>query len=175
MSIDKLVAVLPPPASPRETRGDWAAVEAELGTPLPRDYKAYIETYGTGSINHFLWPCSPFSANPNLRLQDEIRDQLEGLRGTREKFPDMWPIPLFPEKGGFLPWGKTDNGDVLHWVTEGAPDEWTVAVTAARDPEFELHPCDMTEFLAGILTRKIVCRVFPAKFPKGDPVFEPAG
>jgi hypothetical protein len=175
MSIDKLTTVLPPPANPVENRGDWAAVEKGLGTPLPRDYKDYIATYGTGSINDFISPCNPFSSNKNLSLQREIREQLEGLRGTREKFPDLWPIPLFPEEGGFLPWGKTDNGDVLHWVTEGAPDEWTVAVTAARDPEFEVHPFDMTEFLAKILTREIVCAVFPAKFPKGDPVFEPLG
>ena len=174
MSIDKLTAVLPPPADPAENSGDWAAVEKELGTALPRDYKDYIAAYGTGSINGFIWPYNPFTSNRHLRLQDQARAELEGLRGTREKFPDLWPIALFPEKGGFLPWGKTDNGDALHWVTEGAPDQWTVVVTPARDPEFDLHPYDMTEFLARILTRDARCSVFPSKFPTGDPLFTPS-
>lgn len=175
MSIDRLVAVLPPPDEPLETQGDWARVESEIGTPLPQDFKDFIARYGTGVINGFLWPKNPFAANKNLSLLREIRLQLEGLRGTKEQFPADYPFPLFPDEGGYLPWGTTDNGDVLHWRTQGAPDEWTVAVTAARDPEFEEHPVSMTDFLAQVLTRDIVCKVFPPKFPKGEPQFASKG
>jgi hypothetical protein len=173
VSLDRLEAVLRPPAAPVECQGDWAAVEEALGTPLPTDYKRYVERYGSGCIDRFLWPCNPFSGNRHLRLQDEVRHQLEGLRGTRAKFPDRWSIPLFPEEGGFLPWGKTDNGDCLHWITRGAPEEWTVVVMPAREPERDPHPCGMTDFLAGILTRRIVCPLFPDAFPGHDPSFEP--
>jgi SUKH superfamily protein len=173
VSLERLLAVLPPPGVPLESQGDWGAVEAELGTPLPADYRRYVERYGSGRIHGFIWPCNPFTANRYLRLQNEIRHQLEGLRGTRAQFPEWWNIPLFPEEGGFLAWGKTDNGDSLQWVTRGAPEEWTVVVTPAREPEFDRHACGMTDFLARVLTREVVCRVFPSSFPGPDPVFDP--
>jgi hypothetical protein len=46
---------LPPPPAPLEvpTKAAWAAAERALA-PLPEDYKEFVETYGTGSIDGFL-------------------------------------------------------------------------------------------------------------------------
>ena len=113
MSLQELAAVLPPPAEPRETRGEWAKVEAEVGTPLPADFKDYVARYGTGVVNEFLWPLNPFAANENINLVAEIRFQLETLRETRAKFPRKFTFAIFPEPGGYLPWGRSENGDVM--------------------------------------------------------------
>ena len=175
MSVQELIAVLPPPAEPRETQGDWAKVEAEIGTALPADFKDYIARYGTGVVCDFLWPLNPFAANDNINLLTEIRFQLETLRATREKFPKRFTYAIFPEPGGYLPWGRSENGDVMHWKTVGAPDEWTVAVTDARAPEWEEFAESMTGFLAKLLKREIVCSIFPDDFLDDGPTFTPKG
>ena len=46
---------------------------------------------------------------------------LAAYRQTRARFPERLPLPPFPEQGGVLPLGRTDNGDELYWVTQGPP------------------------------------------------------
>jgi hypothetical protein len=175
MSVADLAAVLPPPAEPREAQGDWARVESEIGTPLPAEFKEYVARYGTGVVNDFLWPLNPFAANDNINLVAEIRFQLETLRATRDKFPKRYTYAIFPEPGGYLPWGRSENGDVMHWKTEGTPDQWTVAVTDAREPVWEEFPEPMTSFLAKLLAGELTCTVFPDDILEDGPRFTPKG
>lgn len=43
-----------------------------LGMILPLDYKKFINKYGTGSINDFIWILNPFSENENLNLIKKV-------------------------------------------------------------------------------------------------------
>jgi hypothetical protein len=174
MSIEQVTAVLTPPPSPVETprhAEDWAAAEADLGTPLPADYKAFIEQYGTGVVDDFLWVFNPFSANEHANLASEARGRLDALRSLRDEFEVDIRHELFPAVGGLLPFGATANGDVLFWETAGEPRNWTVIVSDARAPEYEHFRSNMTDFLHDILSRKEVCRIFPGSFPGPHPVF----
>ena len=47
---------------------DWKVIEKQIGTKLPRDYKKFIEIYGTGWISNFLWIFNPFSINKYLNM-----------------------------------------------------------------------------------------------------------
>jgi hypothetical protein len=76
----------------------------------------------------------------------------------RSNFPTSFGIPIFPESDGYLPYGVTDNGDTLFWVTTGAPGEWTMAVMGPREPEVFVFPGGVVEFLADLLCRE------PARF-----------
>jgi len=38
-ALGTLAALVPPPAAPTAAAGDFALVEADLGTPLPSDYR----------------------------------------------------------------------------------------------------------------------------------------
>jgi hypothetical protein len=177
MSIEKLAAVLPPPAGPVETprRGaeDWAAVEGGLGTPLPPDYKAFVEGYGTGAIDDFLWVFNPFSANEHANLISQTKVRLDSLRSLRDEFQLDIRYELFPAGGGLLPFGATANGDVLFWETAGEPQDWAVIVGESRASEYESFGSNMTGFLHDILSRKEVSRIFPEDFPTASPVFKP--
>ena len=56
MMLDDLQKVMPPPLAPIETPcASWQAIEAELGTLLPEDYKSFVEAYGSGRIGGFIW------------------------------------------------------------------------------------------------------------------------
>jgi hypothetical protein len=39
-----------------------------------------------------------------------------------------------------------------------------VVVNTSRDPECQEFRADMTDFLAGLITKKLICRIFPDEF-----------
>lgn len=173
MSLDSLLGVLSPPPNPVEVprAEDWSSVETQLGK-LPDDYKAFVERFGTGTINGFMYVLNPASKNRYLNLVREMEPILGALRELRES-GEPCPYPLHPEPGGLLPFGKTDNGDALFWLTQGEADVWTVVVNAARDATYETFECDATDFLAGVLTRHLRCSVFHDSFLTGPATFAP--
>jgi hypothetical protein len=175
MSIQSLVEILQPPDHPLEvpTQSDWAKIEQEF-MPLPSDYKAFIVRYGTGYIDEFIWILNPFAANRYGNLILRSKDYLGGLREIREAAPDEIPYPIFPEQGGVLPFGFTDNGDFIMWETKGQPDNWTVLVQAPRDPEFQRIETTMTTFLSRVLTEPGFCIIFPDDIPSPHPTFKGA-
>jgi hypothetical protein len=161
MSIEKLIELMSPPIRPVElpmSAGAWEEVETRLGTRLPRDYKAFIERFGSVYIDRFLSICNPFSRSFGYNLEC----QLEMLRGYG--MDDV----LFPNQGGLIPFGGTDNGDTLFWETSGEPDAWYVVVDDGERSEYErFQRQTMTDFLWRLLSRNVRCRFFPDDFP-GD-------
>jgi len=161
--LDSLLKIMPPPEHPVEcgTWEDWAGVQSELGLRLPVDYKYFINSYGTGKISDFLYVLNPFSANAYLNLKQQIWLVLGGLRVTKQvSGSEEVPYPLYAEPGGLLPWGITDNGDTLYWLTRGEnPDKWTVVIGDARGPEWEEYDQYMVEFLAKVLLGEAVSKI----------------
>ena len=126
MTLTSLRTIIAPPDLPRESGSPaaWAAVEEELGIALPNDYKEYVHTFGTGKIADFVLPYNPFSDNRFLNLLKQVPKQVGTLRQMKEEFgEEECPYPLYPDPAGLLPWGCTDNGNILFWLTTGHPDE----------------------------------------------------
>lgn len=171
MSLNSILCVLSPPQNPVEvpTVEIWNTTEMRLKR-LPGDYKRFVNHFGSGKISNFIWIMNPASKNLHLNLLDEINPILRALRKLRES-GEPCPYPIYPEPRGLLPFGKTDNGDALYWLTSGEPERWPIVINAARDPTYERFQCNMTDFLAGILTRRISCSIFPHGFPSGSPTF----
>lgn len=50
----KLKIILPPPSNSSNTGNSegWSELENNLGSLLPKDYKDFINTYGTGGIDY---------------------------------------------------------------------------------------------------------------------------
>ena len=162
--LDRLRQLLPPPADPAEPgRPDgWAQVERSLGTALPGDFKAFTEQYGSGTVDDFLYLFNPFAAGQDGNLLVEKDRVLTAYAQTRARFPDRLPLPPFPEPGGVLPLGRTDNGDELYWVTDGDPDGWPVALVESRAAFQELHAMPVTGFLAALAANQLASRILPA-------------
>ena len=165
--------VLPPPEYREELpeEGGWERVERELGTRLPKDYKTFIETYGTGSISNFLMIANPFSKNRYVNLLSSARMILDAYRTSRANAPEYFKDNVFPEENGILPFGSTDNGDVLYWRTLGDPDDWTVTLYESRGSEHFAYDGSMTEFLVDLLTGGIVCPTLSTAFAELEPSF----
>jgi hypothetical protein len=163
--LERLRKLLPPPAEPVEVgRPDgWAKVEVALGTGLPDDFKAFTELYGSGKVDDFLYLFNPFAEGEDGNLLFEKDRVLAAYAETRAKFPKRLPLPPFPEPGGVLPLGRTDNGDELYWVTEGAPDGWPVALLESRAARQEVHPVPVTGLLAELAAGQLQTEVLPAE------------
>jgi hypothetical protein len=161
--LERLRELLPPPAEPVEPgRPDgWAAVEADLGTGLPGDFRAFTELYGSGMVDDFLYLFNPFAKGQDGNLVAERDRVLAGYRQTRARFPERLPLPAFPDAGGVLPLGRTGNGDELYWVTEGHPDDWPVVLLESRAALQELHRMPVTGFLTALAANELASRILP--------------
>jgi hypothetical protein len=175
MNLEFLVAAMPPPVSPVEAprSEDWPAVESRLGAALPEDYKEFIEKYGTGKINDFLWVFNPFAKNENLNLFSQIEIQYEVLNELRSS-GERIPYDYFPMAGGLLPFGMSANGDVFFWRTSSSAEQWTVAVNEGRSPSWEVFDVPMVQFLFETLSKKRSSGILPLGFVVAPPKFESA-
>ncbi len=173
MSLINLKNVLEPPVNPSMTdnRTGWSELEAVLGVSLPQDYKDYISTYGTGGIDNFIWILTPFDQDENVNFLIRSEEMREAYLESKQQFPEDFKHCVFPEAGGILPWGYTDNGDELYWKTTEDEKMWTTIIYESRSSQYYEYPMSMTEFLFGILSRNLVCDAFPEDFPSEDPGF----
>ncbi|MGZ3424633.1 MAG: SMI1/KNR4 family protein [Polyangiales bacterium] len=165
--IADLLALAPPSRHFVPLEG-LAAAEKALGTSLPGEYRAIVELYGAGAFLDFTRVAGP------SWIVSEGMKVLEGERSLRARFPQQYPYPLWPEPGGLLPFGTTDNGNRLFFETKGAPDAWRVIVWAPRDEEHDVFP-SLQAFLIGWMTWKKKVSTFPdleGAFPWSDDDFE---
>jgi hypothetical protein len=157
--LDRLVALVGRPKQPKDSvpidSPVWQGPEHRLGFAFPADYKGLIATFGLHAWGGFLHVLNPATANEHLQLERGGLGMLGALHEVRRKYPDEVPFPLFPEERGLFPWGVTDNGDTLLWLTQGPSDWWPTVVLAARDPEREQHPLTMTALLAAFLVGEL--------------------
>ncbi|CCH31770.1 SMI1/KNR4 family protein [Actinosynnema sp. NPDC047251] len=131
-TIDDLVSLVPPPASPVGAEGDWRAAQAALGLRLPSDFAALTARYGTGGFGD-IGLLSPFPTDQGPGgLVARGLGLIEVFGEHREEWPEDVPHPLHPEPGGLLEWALTGNGDALCWLTEGEPDDWPTVVWNPR-------------------------------------------
>ena len=147
-----------------------------MQTPLPSEYTDFIGKYGTGNICEFLTVLSPAAANPHMNLTARGAMLLRSLRECRTTVGQDRSIPVFPERGGLLPWGVTDNGDVCYWRTQSPnPDLWPIVVNDGRGSMWEEFPGTMTEFLHALLSCEFESDILTDEdFPPAEPYFSPA-
>lgn len=175
MDLCELIKLLPPPAKPVDapTHAIWHSVERKLRLVMPGDYKQFISTYGVGCIDGFLWVFSPASENVYLNLSSQILDGAETLRQLRDDWREDISYPIYPDPGGVVPWGGTDNGHTLYWM--GGTHESSIVVQDARTPEWCSFRMSITGFLIALLSRRISVDIFPEGFPAAQHTYTPPG
>ena len=173
MSIDRLTDLVPPPHRPSEIGSleQWQAVERELGTALPSDYRDFVFTYGSGLFAQFYRVYNPFAASEFTALVPSVRRVCAAVGEIKRDWPDVVPYKIHPDKPGLLPWGNDENGNEYYWFTSGPPDSWLVLSDEVRGEGFREYGRCMTDFLAEVLLGKI--EALAGDYPReGNKVFE---
>lgn len=137
-------------------------VEKRIGLIFPKDYKLFIDSYGEGGINEFLWILSPFSENENLNSIEKFKSMQEAYISMQREFPEQLLLNFYNGKSGLFPWGITDNGDELFWNFKG--DMLEIVVYESRYARNISYIMGMEEFLCKLLKREIECPFFPDDF-----------
>ncbi|BAW03480.1 conserved hypothetical protein [Nocardia seriolae] len=136
---------------------DWGAVERQVGTALPEDYKRLVDTYGESEFSSIVRLSVPNATAPSLDLAGWIRDARERLEN-----PDLPPecdhIPdgftLDPQS--LTAWGKLADGGYCLWHSTGAdPNAWPIVVGSKTHSRWGFYEGTATEFLKAMLTQTL--------------------
>ena len=120
------------------------------GTCFPADFRGYLSYFGTGWLGDFFVIWNPFSKIEYMNWQQQSQETLRAFKEIQREFPEFFGHWIFyPEPGGLLPCGRTENGDTLFWVTKNQPDRWTIAV--GREEPLDFYTGSLCEFLYHLL------------------------
>ncbi|MFE9722650.1 hypothetical protein ACFYQ5_03350 [Streptomyces sp. NPDC005794] len=166
-----LTQLCPPPDQAMNIH--WETVEANLGMPLPQDYRQLADRYGPGVFNDYLHVYHPHGVTEYVNLTGPMPGRIRAqLRKDYEQ--GTHPVPYDPET--LFACAGTDNGEYLFWITDPAadPDRWRIAVNQARGPGWFTYDGTLTAFLTAVLGGQIQVPLFPAGIVEASARFEPA-
>ncbi|QFG23413.1 SMI1/KNR4 family protein [Actinomadura sp. WMMB 499] len=165
--LERLLALVPPPAAPVGAGAGWTRAEDALGVALPREFTEIARRYGRGTF------CDEFSCHTPELMIEENPGRLEDLRFLLRDDGADCPHPVHPEPGGLLVWGSDSIGGALCWLTEpaGSPDRWPT-VRWTRDDEFEYPEGGTAAVLTG-LTEDLTARMAESGADVDGPWFDP--
>jgi hypothetical protein len=111
----------------------WGAVERDIGLPLPDDYKAFIDLYGTGQVSSADGWAVIWNFRDASLIKDSVSEALSGTKSVARFYRQQvngtdWPcpFPIYPGSGGLLPFGSVVDVQHLNWLTAGPPNRWDV-------------------------------------------------
>jgi hypothetical protein len=156
--LQALIRLMPTPAGAGD-EVDWAAAEAELGTRLPVDYRAFISVYGGGCIGQDLNVLLPRPAQGPQWEESGLIDETASLRLNWRHAIDRAGLDL--DENDLLSWGVgSQEPNLLGWVTSDPdPERWPVLAHPRHvlhgEPSWQLYDCDMVTFLLRLLRAEL--------------------
>jgi hypothetical protein len=167
-SLEELKALIPPPSA--VAAPPWGEALNEVGFEFPADYRAFVDTYGGGTFErpeyvglivdaphcHALGPGGRLGFGGFVGIQlDQVRP-LFTYPGAEEGMWNGEPRPLYPEPGGLLSWGSTEESDQFFWLTQDTnPDRWPVVGWSRHDGSTFDFDGGMVEFLLALFTGRV--------------------
>ena len=167
--LERLMELVPPPKEPMcaGSPEQWPEVEQKLGTTLPDNYKIFINKYGSGGFYGFLEVISSF------RLRNDL---VSKFWQSRDFYITNGFFPVYPDPGGLLLAGGDENGNSLHWLTKGEPNEWPLVYLEDEHAGYELYEMTLAQFLVEWISGKIEPNVMQGLNLKSHkvPIFMPS-
>ncbi|MFD0279517.1 hypothetical protein ACFVHB_37275 [Kitasatospora sp. NPDC127111] len=145
-----LQTLVAPPASGGNAT-DWSRMTAEYDHGFPDDYRAFMQVYGEGTFDDFLYVDAPVSevyTNPPFPMKEGTDTAC--FTAEEEDFDE-------PEL--LIAWGGTVDADLLCWyASDPDPNRWTTVIWRRHwaSPESWMRfDCGMGELLRRYAEREI--------------------
>ncbi|GLY80045.1 hypothetical protein [Actinoallomurus iriomotensis] len=152
---------------------DWEVVEKSLGLPVPQDFKELINRFPPGRFQGAIRLSVPDDHGNGTELTGGLKFVLEDMRQWRQDEPERFPFPLYPEKGGVVPWACGSHGETFFWLAGGPdPDKWQVVGCEFSEMRWEIFPMSATQFITGYVTGSLNSTLFAVSGIE-RPSFEP--
>ncbi|MEW6152408.1 MAG: SMI1/KNR4 family protein [Actinomycetota bacterium] len=142
----RLTDLVQPPDYPVRANGDWKRFTSVNGFPPPEDYRMLVREYGSGTFGGVISLIEPF--DPSKSFMDLIEPRCRALRNGSGR--SVWPEP-----GGFLPWGVVAGGGLVGWRTDGRPNDWPTVYWSDRGHGPVELPMGAVGFVVGVLERTL--------------------
>ncbi|MCF2860457.1 SMI1/KNR4 family protein [Pseudoalteromonas sp. SMS1] len=146
---------------------DFLKLEEKLGVTLPNDYKSICMKFDIGGFYSYLYLFSPKMEGGVDTVHKKISNNIDMMLENLDGFPEFYDYKVFPEKGGLLPFGYSDNIDYLCWVCEGESSEWKVAVRSQDGYDVEYFDYTLIDFLIALWTTKDMSKIL-GDFTNGE-------
>jgi hypothetical protein len=173
--LEALRALVPPPDRPYLADGSWDQLFNSLGTALPAEYVDLMDIYGAGTWMNWLRFYTPLRTGNGFANQ--FATTLTAYRELRDEFPEYYPLAIWPEPNGFLPFASSIDGDELGWLVSGAPDTWPLIVWPRHADQGPPLPGSLIDTLLDWLRGRLDTDGFTTYDPLDDPLdfiaFEP--
>jgi hypothetical protein len=167
MSLQELLRIAPPPNNPIHTgtKEDFLIIENQIGSELPSDYKKYIQYYGDSMWYRHIYISTPFDPvdNGNYSFWGWHKKNMEHLSLLFKNEYSWHKYPVFPEKGGIFLCGGDIFGEMIAWITEGEPDNWSVVYFNVDCALFNKYEMNITTFLLKLIKNEIHPDCFPSE------------
>ncbi|CAL9491254.1 hypothetical protein SUDANB15_03224 [Streptomyces sp. enrichment culture] len=132
---------------------DWAAIEGELGVPLPADYKELYEAFGGGVFSDSVYFLGrdegvSFDFLAQWRVALSV-DQDSGLGSVSAVDPHA---VYAPGGKGVVAWGSTEWADEYCWLIDaGRPGDYPVLARSHDGGPWHRYAMSTSEFLYRVL------------------------
>jgi hypothetical protein len=170
MSLQELLCLVPPPINPigTGTEKDFLIIENQIGSKLPSDYKEYIKYYGDCKWYRHIIISTPFNNNENYSLWKWHKENIRQLTTLFESPLPSIKYPVFPNKGGIFLCGGDIFGEMIAWITEGEPDNWSVVYFSYDCMMFDRYDMNITTFLLKLVKNEIQPNCFGSARASSD-------
>ncbi|MEU8932885.1 SMI1/KNR4 family protein [Streptomyces sp. NPDC048409] len=153
--VERVMEMLGEPSWRNRDREAWRALESELGTALPTDYKEIVDAYGPVKINGHLYLSHPATVRWNLgedirttsRSWAEIEwdeDEPEGDPRISLDVPEL----VFDTPDVLIPIAATDRVEQIFNAPRGASGKGSIFIESG-DYEFFEFSCSFAEWHPG--------------------------
>ncbi|MGW0769074.1 SMI1/KNR4 family protein [Streptomyces sp. NPDC002676] len=132
---------------------DWTAIEAELGVPLPADYKELYEVFGGGVFSD----CVYFLGRDGGLAFDFLRQWRAALSADQDSalgdVSAVDPYAVYAPGGkGLVEWGSTEWADEYCWLIDAErPGEYPILARADDVGPWHRYDMSTAEFLYRVL------------------------
>ncbi|MEU6658723.1 SMI1/KNR4 family protein [Streptomyces sp. NPDC046821] len=153
---------------------DWAAIEGELGVPLPADYKELYEAFGGGVFSDSVYFLGrdegiafDFLAQWRAALSAD-RDNNSGGLSALDPY-----VTYAPGGKGLVGWGSTEWADEYCWLVDAErPGDYAILARSHDGGPWHRYDMSTSEFLYRVLADADFQRFGIARYEL-DPIFEP--